>query len=103
MRTNPPAGRYGPAALLALAPDVVTGISSGALTAVYAFLGPRYDPRLKYYFTELGRRDLFRLQLLRAVRAGAIASPAPLARIIEREVNDELMAGLRQGYAEGRR
>jgi Patatin-like phospholipase len=27
--------------------DIVTGISTGALTAPFAFLGPRYDPALK--------------------------------------------------------
>ena len=31
--------------------DIVTGISTGALTAPFAFLGPRYDPALKQVYT----------------------------------------------------
>ena len=39
--------------------DLVTGVSTGALTAPFAFLGPRYDDALKKVFTEFdhqGRR-----------------------------------------------
>src|SRR3990170_457084 len=32
--------------------DLVTGVSTGALTAPFAFLGPRYDDALKKVFTE---------------------------------------------------
>jgi hypothetical protein len=83
--------------------DVVTGISSGALTAVYAFLGPQYDPQLKHYFTELSRRELYHLCPLRAPWTGAIASEAPLARIVHKEVTPQLMDELRQAYGCGRR
>src|SRR5262245_58061486 len=44
--------------------DVVTGISSGALLAVYAFLGPQYDQRVEELFVNVSRRDLFRLRPL---------------------------------------
>ena len=32
--------------------DLVTGISTGALTAPFAFLGPDYDPQLRAVYTE---------------------------------------------------
>ena len=36
--------------------DVVTGVSTGALTAPFAFLGPRYDDALKKVFTEFDHK-----------------------------------------------
>src|SRR5438552_4789189 len=40
--------------------DVVTGVSSGAIIAFYAFLGPQYDDTVKKFFTETSSKDLFR-------------------------------------------
>ena len=36
--------------------DLVTGVSTGALTAPFAFLGPRYDDALKKVFTEFNHK-----------------------------------------------
>ena len=38
--------------------DVVTGVSTGALTAPFAFLGPQYDDALRVVYTELTTRDI---------------------------------------------
>ena len=38
--------------------DLVTGISTGALTAPFAFLGPDYDPQLRAVYTELTPADI---------------------------------------------
>jgi hypothetical protein len=35
--------------------DIVTGISTGALTAPFAFLGSKYDPALKAVYTTYSR------------------------------------------------
>ena len=37
--------------------SVVTGISTGALIAPYAFLGPRYDETLRRFYTTVENRD----------------------------------------------
>jgi hypothetical protein len=39
--------------------EVVTGISSGALMATWAFLGPQYDDHLRADFTETPESELF--------------------------------------------
>lgn len=84
--------------------DVVTGISSGALTAVDAFLGPKYDGRMAWAYTTATRTDLFRFQPIRGMltRTG-LATSEPLARLIEREFDDEAMADLRAAHGQGRR
>src|SRR5262249_52462412 len=37
---------------------VVTGISTGALTAPFAFLGPKYDQQLKAVYTTVSDKDV---------------------------------------------
>lgn len=84
--------------------DIATGISSGAVVATLAFLGPKYDERLTTNFTTLRRSDLFRWQPIRGLLTGTgLMSSEPLEKLLEREVNDELLADLRQAHSEGRR
>jgi hypothetical protein len=39
--------------------DAVTGVSTGALVAVLAFLGPDYDPELRRVYTTLRTEDIY--------------------------------------------
>src|SRR5262245_32407729 len=39
--------------------DVVTGVSTGALSAPFVFLGRAYDPQLKAVYTETSASDVF--------------------------------------------
>jgi hypothetical protein len=83
--------------------DVVTGISSGAIVAAYAFLGPKYDERMKQFFTTINDKDLFKYRPFGILRRGSIATPEKLEAIIAREANDEFFADMRQAHSEGRR
>ncbi|WP_137124290.1 patatin-like phospholipase family protein [Roseomonas sp. HF4] len=84
--------------------DLVTGISAGALIAPFAFLGPDYDPQLREVFTEVAPRDVVLLRgRLRAVLFGeALADTSPLYALIERHVNDAMMAAVAREYGKGR-
>ncbi len=82
---------------------VVTGISTGALIAPFAFLGPRYDPVLRTVYTELSTADLVeRRSLVDIVRNDAVASTRPLRRLIERYIDDEMVAAFAAEYRRGR-
>jgi predicted acylesterase/phospholipase RssA len=84
--------------------DVVTGVSGGALLAVYAFLGPQYDARARENFINVTRRDLFRIRPIRSLLFhDAIASTAPFAELIERELSDEIVAEIARAHCTGRR
>ena len=84
--------------------DVATGISSGAVVATLAFLGPKYDEAMTRNMTALRRQDLFTWRPIRGLCEGVgLMTPAPLERILAKEVNDELMCDLRAAHAEGRR
>lgn len=84
--------------------DVVTGISSGAIVAIHAFLGPQYDDNLRRFFTTTRKNDLFVLRpVVELLRNGSLASSKRLEELIEAEVNDCFLFDLREAHKEGRR
>lgn len=84
--------------------DIVTGVSTGALTAPFAFLGPRYDAALKHVFTQTSLKDVAVAHPLKGLLFGAsLASNAPLAKVIAHYVNDEFMKEVAEEHRKGRR
>lgn len=84
--------------------DVVTGVSTGALIATFAFLGPEYDPKLVALFTNVTDRDIYRKRVRPAILwAEAAADSAPLRELIECQVDDALLAAVARAHASGRR
>lgn len=84
--------------------DVVTGVSSGAILAIYAYLGPQHDATVKRFFTETGRDQLFKFRPLRyLIRYGSLATAQPLKQIIDREINECVMGEIRTAHQQGRR
>ena len=58
---------------------VVTGVSTGALSAPFVFLGAEYDEQLKRVYTETGAGGVFEKRgLMAAVAEDAMADSAPL-------------------------
>ncbi len=84
--------------------DIVTGVSTGALTAPFAFLGPKYDAALKHVFTQSTTKDIAIAQPVRGLLAGdALASNAPLAKVVAFYVTDEFLAEVAEEHGRGRR
>ena len=84
--------------------DVITGISTGALIANYAFLGTRYDRQMVETYTTLTDRQVFRNRLAPAgLINDATASSAPLKKMIEAQVDDAVLAAVAQAHLAGRR
>src|SRR5512132_3198060 len=84
--------------------DVVTGVSTGALSAPFAFLGRAYDPQLKAVYTETSASDIFekRAPLLGAIAGDALTDNAPLRRMISRNLDDETLRRIAEEYRKGR-
>lgn len=80
----------------------VTGISTGALIAPFAFLGEGYDDTLRTIFTNLDTHDVYRIDVLAAVFADATADSSPLAELIEQYVDERLLMRVAEEYAKGR-
>jgi predicted acylesterase/phospholipase RssA len=84
--------------------DVVTGVSTGALIAPFAFLGPDYDELLERGYTGARPADLYRLRYPTSLLwSDSLADAEPLRRRVESEITPELVARLAREHAEGRR
>lgn len=83
--------------------DWVTGVSTGALTAPFAFLGPAYDPQLRAVYTSLSPRDVLTTRFFTAALfSDAMADNAPLFKTISRYLDERMMADIAKAYDEGR-
>jgi hypothetical protein len=83
--------------------DLVTGISTGALTAPFAFLGPDYDAELRTVYTETAPHQiLLKRALTAALFDDAMADNTPLLHTISRYVDDRMLAGIAAAYDAGR-
>ncbi|MFO1061154.1 MAG: patatin-like phospholipase family protein [Dongiaceae bacterium] len=82
---------------------VVTGISTGALTAPFAFLGPSYDDRLTEVYTQISRADIFEKRgLVTGVLQDGMADSAPLRRTVARYFDQPMMDAIAAEYRKGR-
>ena len=81
---------------------IVTGVSTGALMAPFAFIGADYDLALQQFYTTTSSRDIFLLGstfgLLWQLMAGeALADTRPLQAMIARHVDEELLRRVAEG------
>jgi len=84
--------------------DVVTGVSTGALIAPLAFLGPKYDPQMRAYYTEVRQRDVFAIRSWATIPfRDAMASSAPLRRMVEIAIDEETIKAIAVEHRTGRR
>lgn len=82
---------------------LVTGVSTGALTAPFAFLGPAYDDRLKRLYTTLSPEDIIKKRwILAALTADALADNSPLWRLIEQEIDQSFLDAVAVEHKKGR-
>ena len=84
--------------------DVVTGISTGALMATFAFLGPQYDDTLRENFIGVTRGDIARSRsAFRVAFADAVLTSRPLKKRIAEVLTPEIVAEVGRAHAAGRR
>jgi predicted acylesterase/phospholipase RssA len=83
---------------------LVTGISTGALTAPFAFLGPAYDEKLKKVYTTISSKEVFKLKsLFGMVQTDAIALNDPLAKLTTDYVDEKMLKDIAAEHLKGRR
>ena len=81
----------------------VTGVSTGALSAPFAFLGSAYDPELREVYTETTARSVFRPRgALAAIFADAMGDTTPLRKTVARLVDERLVQRIAEEYGKGR-
>ncbi len=84
---------------------IVTGVSTGALMAPFAFLGPGYDEALRQFYTTTRSHDIFTLGsvLWQLIAGEALADTRPLQSLIAQHVDDELLRNVAEQHRRGRR
>ena len=82
---------------------LVTGVSTGALIAPFAFLGPTYDDRLKRLYTTLKPSDIVSERpILAALTSDALADNAPLGRLVAKEIDQKVLDAIAAEHDKGR-
>jgi predicted acylesterase/phospholipase RssA len=81
----------------------VTGASSGALIAPFAFMGTAYDETLRRVFASGEMANLLQSDGLAGFFGTGIFKPAPLRELIARHVDDALLKAIAREYRAGRR
>lgn len=82
---------------------IVTGISTGALSAPFVFAGPKYDQVLREVYTQTKTSDiLIERGLLQALTGDAMSDTKPLWKLVSKHVNEELLDAISAEYHKGR-
>ncbi|KAB2937673.1 MAG: patatin-like phospholipase family protein [Hyphomicrobium sp.] len=82
---------------------VVTGVSTGALSAPFVFLGPEYDEQLKRIYTETSAGDIFQPRsFMAAVADDAMVDSTPLRNKIDAFVDRRMVQRFAEEYGKGR-
>ena len=82
---------------------LVTGISTGGLIAPFAFLGPKYDERLKDVYTNTKKEDIVKTRSVLAVLTNdGMADTAPLRNRLRKYIDQTFLDVVAAEYAKGR-
>ncbi len=79
----------------------MTGVSTGALIAPFAFLGPAYDAALERFYTTIGKKDVMVSRgLVSAVLGESLYDLTPLLHLIRGVLTPEMVAGIAREHTE---
>ena len=82
---------------------LVTGISTGALSAPFAFLGPESDAKLKEFYTTTSTKDIYEERSILALLTNdALNDTRPLWKQLEKHITRDLLDAIAAEYKKGR-
>lgn len=82
----------------------VTGVSTGALTAPFAFLGPEYDDTLATLYGGLAPDSYFEMRSIFSILPNvSVTSSAPLFELIIEYADEEMLRNVAREHKRGRR
>ena len=84
---------------------LVTGISTGALIAPFAFLGSGYDATLEEFYTTITTEDIYRERSYLAILfdPSSMTDTTPLQKVVAKQVDENILAAVAQAHQRGRR
>jgi predicted acylesterase/phospholipase RssA len=89
----------------------VTGISTGALIAPFAFLGPAYDQVIRTAYTTISDKDIYKahkplailLSVVNIKHLPALTENKPMEELVARLVDEKVLAEVAAEHRKGRR
>jgi predicted acylesterase/phospholipase RssA len=83
---------------------VVTGISTGAITAPMAFLGKEYDSTLEEMYTTISTKDVIKKRSgLAQLTGNSMVNSRPLEQHLEKYYDDTILGKIALAHMQGRR
>jgi predicted acylesterase/phospholipase RssA len=83
---------------------MVTGVSTGALMAPFAFLGSAYDNQIKEMYTTYSTKDLVtKYNILNTLTGSSAEDTTPLRKMLAKYINKQVMEAIAAEYKKGRR
>ena len=83
--------------------NIVTGISTGAIIAPFAFLGSEYDGVLREIYTQYRTSDTLQFRsILDALFGDSAADASGMKTLIRQYIDDEVMRAIANEYKNGR-
>jgi hypothetical protein len=84
--------------------DLVTGVSTGALSAPFVFLGSAYDQQLEEIYTRYSTKDLVESNIISGLLGGsAISDNSRLAKVLAKYIDRKFLKAVAREHAKGRR
>ena len=82
---------------------LVTGISTGALIAPFAFLGQAYDKKLNELYTNISFKDIAKQRSIFSLLTNdAMADNTPLKHLVKKYIDQEVLEAIAAEHARGR-
>ncbi len=79
--------------------NLVTGISTGALIAPFAFMGKEYDPVLRHVYTQIGPKDIFiERGFISGILGDGLSDTTPLYQLISKFVDEGFLKKVAYEY-----
>jgi len=82
--------------------DLVTGVSAGALTAPFVYLGQSRNAELKEVFTKYTRSDIYDPGIVPLLVGSGLVDSSPLANLIANYVDDRFLREVARERSKGR-
>lgn len=83
--------------------EIVTGVSTGALIASFAFLGPAWDDKLEKFYTNISNDQIFVDLGLGGFFEESLYDTAPLKKLIDSVVDQKMLDAIAAEHNKGRR
>ena len=83
--------------------NIVTGVSTGALIATFAFLGPEWDDEVERFYTKVTSEQIYAENGLLGVLQDSLYDTGPFRAMVEKVVTSRLLDAVAKEHEKGRR